>query len=302
MHRKLLVVFAVMSLLAGCGGGGGGTSAAKYSGVTTQAIITTSNAKALSADAFAGSQLSSATSSVAKEAAPGNGQPALVQEAAGIMKHSVATVVGASRSAAKTVAASAQASVSGYSGSYSYSISFDQASGAFSGTITFSQYREFSDSPVLNGTITFSGVYNQTTDDFTSLSITMTSLTGSSGSNSYSLSGTVTYGISGTTTTVTMSVVLTDSVSGLTYWVKDYTLTLSNGSLTITGTYYDPVHGYVVISTITTLTVSDIDATPTAGQLLFSGGNGTKARLTFTSSGATVEADTTGTDTYVVVP
>jgi hypothetical protein len=89
----------------------------------------------------------------------------------------------------------------------------------------------------------------------------------------------------------------------------DFTLTLSGSSLTVSGTYFDPVLGYVVLSTITPLTVTTIDATPTSGQLLFSGNGGTKVRLTFFSIGRnsgggnpTVEADTAGNGNYVVIP
>jgi hypothetical protein len=123
------------------------------------------------------------------------------------------------------------------------------------------------------------------------------------------MTGSEAYSNSGTEETVTMSAVVTDNVSGRTYWEKDYNLTFSGDSLTLSGTHYDPVYGYVVFSTITPITVTAIDATPTSGQLLFSGSNGTKVRLTFFSGGRnsgggspTVEADTTGDGTYVVIP
>ena len=70
MYKKPLLILAGVLLLAGCGGGGGSSAGGSsgYTGVTTQAAVTTSNAKALSADAYAGSQLSVAASGVAKEA------------------------------------------------------------------------------------------------------------------------------------------------------------------------------------------------------------------------------------------
>lgn len=293
----------LLVLLAGCGGGGSSASLAPtYTGSTTQAVVTTSNAKALSADAYSGSQLSSAVSGVAKETTDSSGQSALLQEAAGILESSVATILDAPKSSPKVVAATAQNTVNGFSGSFTYSINYDQASGAFNGTVSFSQYKATSISAAISGSIAFSGVYSQATGTFTSLNISMSNLIGTNGSKSYSLAGSVAYSTSVATKTVTMSVVLTDNVSSRTYWVKDLTLTLAGSSLSVTGTYYDPVHGYVVISTVTPLTVTTMEATPTSGQLLFTGSNGTKARLTFTSGGSIVEADTAGNGTYVVVP
>jgi hypothetical protein len=306
MYKKILITLAGFSLLAGCGGGGGSSASVSsaYTGVTTQAVVTTSNAKALSADAYSGSQLSAAVSGVAKEASDGSGQSALLQEAAGILESSVKTIVVTHTSPAKVAAATATAqnTVNGFSGSFTYSISYDLVSGAFNGTISFSQYKDASTSPSVTGSIAFSGVYSQAADTFTSLNISMSSLVGSTGTKSYSLAGSVAFSTSGATKTVIISVVLTDNVSSRTYWVKDLSQTLAGGSLTVTGTYYDPIHGFVLISTITPLTVTTIDATPTSGQLLFSGRNGTKARLTFTSGGSTVEADTTGNGTYVIIP
>lgn len=306
MYKRLLLVLAGVSLLAGCGGGGGGSSAgggSGFNGTTTQATVTTSNARAVSADAYAGSQFSASVSGIAKQPSADSMQTPLLQQTAGILENSVKAVIGSPNSSAKVVDATAQNTVNGFSGSFSYTITFDQTTGAFNGTITFSQYKDTATSPSITGSMAFSGVYNQTSGLFTSLNISMSSLSGAKDGKSYSLAGSVLFNTSGVTKTVTMSVVLTDNVSGRTYWVKDYLLVLTGSTLTMIGTYYDPIHGFVVISTAVPLTVSTIDAMPSAGQLLFTGVNNTKARLTFTGGGVfSVEADTTGNGTYVVVP
>jgi len=308
MFKRLMLTLAGISLLAGCGGGsgdGGGSTAASvpaaYTGSTSQATISTANAKTLSANAYAGSQLSSAVS-IGKAAAEQRGRTALLQQTAGILENSVATIVGVHKSSTKTAAAVVQDTIYGYSGSISFSMNLDQTSGTFNGTLTFTQYKSTSDSISLSGTMDISGVYSRTANTFISMTMSNIRLTGTDAGESFTMSGSMTSSASGTTKTETMSIVLSDNSSSHTYWMKDFTFTLTGNSLTITGTYYDHVHGYVVVSTITPLTALSIDAEPTSGQLLFSGSNGTKARLTFTSGSPTVEADTSGNGTYVVIP
>jgi hypothetical protein len=106
----------------------------------------------------------------------------------------------------------------------------------------------------------------------------------------------------GLTKSLTMSIVILNIADNRTYWVKDFSLALTGNKLAISGTYYDHVHGFVVISTVTPLTVSSYSTKPTSGELQFAGRNGTKARLTYTTSGYILEIDTSGNNTYILVP
>ena len=306
MYKKMLLIPAVLTMLAGCGGGGGASTPTdvSYSGLTTQATVSSSNAKALSAEAYSGNQLASELSGIGKMAVDSDGQLSLVQETAAALETSIAAVVTSPKSSAKAVFAtvSAQNTIPGFSGSGSYSVTIDQNTGVFSGTLSLSQNKDSSTSAAITGTLDFSGTYNITSDSFTSMDMIFHNLSAIKGAASYTMSGSVTSSTSGATKNVTISIILADNVSGRSYWLKDYTLTLTGSTLSVSGKYYHPAHGFVIISTITPLTVSAIDGTPTAGQLLFSGNNGTKARLTFAESGQTVEADTTGNGSYVVIP
>lgn len=314
MYKRLLLTLAGLPLLAGCGSGSNASLNVGYSGSTSQAVVASSNAKALSADAYSGAQLSSAVSGVGKAVVDSGAQPDLLQQTAGILEQSVLAAAGASKSTAKVAAAVVQNTVSGYSGSYTYSVSNNLASGASSGTLSFSQYRATNTSAILSGVIDFAGTYVFATLYPDSgggplpctLSINMNNLTATNGGRSFTLTGSLAYNVSSfypdLNKTVTMSVVITDTNTGRTYWAKDITYTLTGSSLTVTGSYYDPIHGYVVISTTTPLTVTNVDAAPLSGQLLFTGKNGTKARLTFTGGGNIVEVDAAGNGTYVVVP
>lgn len=305
--KKVFLALAGLSLMAGCGGGGDsapGTNPS-FTGVTTQATVTTSNAKALSIDAYTGGQMSSGITVVAKEAAGTGGSRANLPELSRVLENSIrSSVVRPVVSTAKSVAATTQTeTVAGFSGSYIVTATVDQVSGAFSGSITYTQYKELSASPVISGSMTFTGVMNMSTGNFITMSATLNSLTIASSTGSFTQTGSMTWGNSGTTTSLTMSVVLKNNTTGKTYWAKDFTYQQTGTAQLMTGTYYDHDHGYVVISTTAQLTAATMDTQPTGGELLFTGRNGTKARLTFIArnGGPIVEVDMAGNGTFVVV-
>lgn len=308
LKSSLAVLFL---LLAACGGGGGGgaPAAVTYSGVTTQAVVTTANARSLSVDAYQGGQAGSTVSAMGVVEESGGAEPvsaprlrALGNTLEGSVKQLFPTGVPGRPAAA--AGASAVVTVPGPGGgSLTYSIYVNEITYAFSGTITYSAYKGDPAGPAISGAVTFSGVYNPVSDTFTSFTISFPYLAVTDGGATFVTSGSVTTTVTGGTETTVISLVLLNSVTGKTFWVKDYTYTLTTaGELTITGAYYDPVHGYVTISTLTPLQVTTPDAWPTAGVLLFSGANGSKARLTFTATGYIVEVDLTGSGVFTTVP
>lgn len=308
MFNKLILALVGLSLLAGCSGGGDSTINAPkfltqaFTGSTNQATVTISNAKALSEDAYSSNQLASAVSA-AKVVVGRNERSPLLRETVAILKHSVATVVSVPKASSKVAASvTSQNTVYGYNGSITYTLNLDQTTGSFTGTLTFSQYKDTSTSASLNGSIDISGVFNRTSSTFTNLNMIMTGLSGIDGNQSFTMVGTIAISNGSATKTVTSSLVIINNVNGRTYWEKDFTQSLTGDLLTVSGTYYDHIYGYVVVSTPIPLRVTSIDATPTSGRLLFTGTNGTNARMTFTSSGWIVEADTTGTGTYTSIP
>lgn len=314
MRRKIISVtlglLIVMVLaLAGCGGGGGGSGVVgggeyvnpNYKGSTARATVTAGNAKALSVDAVQGVQSAASVGVLGKSVADIPENSPRMQSIARIFEASIVRIAPKAV-VAKTVAETVQGTEYGYSGSYSYSGNGNQATGAITGTITFASYTEFQYSPTISGTISFSGVANTVTGDMISATMSFTNVTVVSGPESSSLNGSISVNVTGTTNTLNISLVRLNNVNNTTYWVKDFSFVLTGTSMSISGTYYDHVHGYVVVTTVSPLAVSAYSSTPTSGQLLFTGNNGTKARLTYTSSGHTLEVDASGNNTYVVLP
>jgi len=290
---------AVAFGLAGCGGGSGGGSSVdtSYKGSTTQATVTASNASALSVDAIQGAQNIAALDVLGKSVTDTSESSPLIPTIANILEDSIIRILPKS-AVAKTVAGTAQDTVNGYSGSYSYSVNANESTGAFTGSIRFNSYKEDQYSPSISGYMSCYGIVNTATGNIVSINMSISDLQAASGT----LNGNIAISNGTTSTNMNISIVLLDNTDNKTYWLKDFSLVLTNGMMSISGTYYDHDYGYVVISTVIPLTVSTYSSIPTSGQLLFTGSNGTKARLTYTDSGYTVEVDASGNNTYVVIP
>lgn len=314
--KSLNVLFAACLVVAlsltGCGGGGGGGGDqinANYKGVTTQATVTETNAKALSADVMEGVEDVSVVGVLAKSApipTPASNAFTNTRQLGLLIGKSVTDTLAKSTTAkmyAKTVAQSVQMTEYGYSGSYDVSVSANESTGAISGSIHFNAYKAESYASTITGSIYFSGSVNTSTGDITNINITMSDLQGLDDAvSSYTLNGTIGLAYGDNTSTMSMSVVVEDNSDGSTTWLKDFKLVLTGNTMSISGTYYHNNYGYVVISTLSPLSISTYTGNPTSGQLLFTGSNGSKARLTYTYSGYTVEVDTNGSNSFVLLP
>lgn len=76
-------------------------------------------------------------------------------------------------------------------GSSSYSITYDDVSGNFTGSMNFNSY--CSNNTVLSGNAVFSGTIDVVTKDFRTFSLSFTELTGTSGSVSLSMNGSIAF-------------------------------------------------------------------------------------------------------------
>ncbi|MCM0081565.1 hypothetical protein L4X63_08200 [Geomonas sp. Red32] len=187
----------------------------------------------------------------------------------------------------------------GYSGSAAFSLNLNQTTGEFSGSITFSNYCELAGTASISGSVGISGVFNLNTSSFNSLTMSFNPLSASLNNATSSLYGSIGFSIQGNSETMTISCTVTSG--GATYWLRDWTFTLTSTSMTISGQYYDPQYGYVDITTPTPLTVGSLSSEPNSGVVLFTGANGSRARMTFNNSGYTVSVDANGTGNWVAV-
>jgi hypothetical protein len=191
-------------------------------------------------------------------------------------------------------------------GSASYSVSVNDQTGDFSGTLYFSDYCE--DGITISGDVSFSGKVDLVTEELVKFSLSFSALSGTSGSESFTLHGTITTDLTLYPYVMTLSVMVRDNSTDKVYWVKDYTMLVTGGAsyidVELSGTYYDPDHGYIAFMTTTPFRIYYDDESPSDGVLIATGetgseGGSTMARLTVMSSATyQVEADTNGDATY----
>lgn len=300
---NVITLAITLLALAGCGGGGGDESG--YQGKTAPAALATSNAAQLSVDVMDGIDTFSQLGSVAKTV-PGSGAPdnaVELRSLSGIIERSVSSMVD-KPALAKTVAGAVSGTHNGYSGSFSYTGTADPATGKFSATFTYNAYQETAASSIMSGSISISGYYAVQRGGLDRLTIVIPALYIAPPNSDSGFLSTIKGRMSivnGADKALTFSMVFIDGSTHHTYWYKDFSI-VESGSITISGTFFHPVHGYVTITTLTPIS-STLTAYgyPDAGQILFTGSNGSKARFTYTGSGWSLEVDAAGTGNYDAV-
>jgi len=309
-----MILLALFFIACGGDGGEGGVSPSagiSYTGLTTQAIIDETNAEGLAAGAYEGGHTGSAIGgmSVAQTEASGNIGYCRMLKVSQALEGSLRQVDLMSRSDGTFIGAIYTETGAVYGdcgGSGSYTISVNDETGDFSGSLSFSSYCEYG--VTISGSVSFSGQVDVVTGDLLRFSFTFTCLTGTSGSDSVTLSGNISCDLTVHPATMTMSMLVRDNSTGKVYWVRDYTMTVTEGptyvDVELSGRYYDPDYGYAIVTTSTPFRIYGGDDWPSDGVLVVTGNTGiaggsTMARLTALSSSTyQIEADTDGDGSY----
>lgn len=303
----------IVWLFTGCGGGGGGGSGASgfsYDGITSEAQVGESNARDFVDVAVTGSAGSDALTMSAAEPAAGDPVPGLdlVMLAATLADAGVSIDAsgslddGSGNSGAQTAEVFQDSSTvpGDCGGQFVINISVDDVTGAFNGTISFQGYNDCAST--INGDASFSGTINLGTFVVESFTLTTSLLTVSTGGESVDLNGSLTINIVG----FAQSEVVYDvdfRTGGEVFRLENFAVLIDASmapvSITFAGRVYHPDHGFVTISTNSPVRISLSTGIPHSGELLFTGGGGSTATVTFDSiSMFTIEVDSDG-DTFV---
>ncbi|KJS30167.1 MAG: hypothetical protein VR64_17790 [Desulfatitalea sp. BRH_c12] len=322
IHFVAFVCISLLFLLTnGCGGGGGGddgsasngSSSLTYSGLSTPATITQDNAASLSASAFESGANTMGLSGIAAlydtGATSSKMAKPFLSDITEILGNAVENIDFQTYSNSKVSAATQSESDSfdgTCGGSASYSIQVNTDSGAFSGTLDFNGYCE--DGMVINGRCSFSGIINVSTEELQLFTLYFTSITGTDGSESITMNGSIEFSISGSTTSATMNMLLRNDNTSQVYKIENYQMDITEyygyTEIVINGRFYDPDYGYVDLTTTTPFRVYYSSDYPSSGQFVLAGKDGavggpTRARLSAIDEiYCHVDADTNGDGSY----
>ena len=253
-----------------------------FDGRTVQAAIDSTNAKDLSGGAFSG------------------GITRFGVESKGFFRDSMTTQIGAFwplrlplvlqdslqkieiasteidhfRPAVETKTGTLQGSCGGR---LSYSIDFMRDTMTFEGSISFENYCYHR--ITISGETDVDGSYGVGSGDFSTAHFSFTSLA----DGSITLDGELSMDFMLQPITATFSAYRKDIESGQVYWIKDYSMNLTEFvgfiEIEIFGTFYHPDHGFVNLTTLEPFIVHHEDDWPTSGRLTIKGENNTQAEL-----------------------
>ncbi|HSE14643.1 MAG TPA: hypothetical protein VLB08_03540 [Candidatus Deferrimicrobium sp.] len=303
--RRIISGFAVLLLagLSACGGGGG--SASPNTGLTTPAVITTSNADNIARQAFYGGDLAAnATLAPAREgdsvvAAEKPVAVTLVRLLSDAADALLPTSVPTRAPAPRAVVPIDETEPDGQGGSVRYILSVNDQTGAFTGTIVFNNYHG-DGGGVIDGSCAVSGTITQYsmqihfnfqsvrmvdgTEDVTAIG-TVDMFSGTSGGNS------------------TLNIVFRDNTTAKTTWFSDYTVAVTDlGNATDVRTFgriYLHDYGYVDVHTEAPFIYPALSTQPTSGTITLTGDANCRARLTLLDATTyMLEVDADGNNSY----
>ncbi len=306
--RCVATVVAGLILSACSGGGGGGEEGVVYTGATTQAAVTGSNAVALTTTAYQGGNSGGSFALVGVASEPAEGVGGAVTRATSVSRVLTDAVRSARfdrHTSPPQVAVGAVESVSGSldpgncGGTASFSGTANDETGEIRATFTFSGW--CNDGVTVSGRVTAEGQVDVIAEELIALEFSFAVLTVSDGTDTFRGSGSIAVDFGASEAVIIdMDFAAGD---GTTYRVSDLQMAVapsaSGESMTITGRVYHPVHGYVDVSTPVAFDVQTGEAFPSAGELVATGANDSKARFTALSpTEFQIDVDADGDDIY----
>ena len=181
----------------------------------------------------------------------------------------------------------------GCGGGLSYSIDFIDESRIFDGSFSFENYCD--QGITISGETDIDGTYGTAGRDFTTAHFSFADLA----DGTMTLDGEISMDFLRPPMTATFSAHSKDMESGQVYWIKDYSLNITEFAgyieVEIFGTFYHPDYGFVNLTTTEPFIVHNEDDWPTSGLLEIKGENNTRAELSALDQlTCSVEADADG--------
>jgi hypothetical protein len=303
------IAWTLLVILTGCGGGGSSSQAdadLQYSGSTTPAVIDAANADQLAGEALEAGSTGSSLGMVdgarvnaravetklrsinlplnLTHVAEVNDPTSLPMFINGVLVRHTGTL----------------SDTCGFGGYVDYDKSYEDTTGAFKATYWFYDYCD--KGSLINGMMSSSGFVDPATEELLTCTQRFRKLT----DGSATVSGSININATGSPIAIVFNALIRDDTTGKIYWIKDYTLLvvahpdlnpdLSYITVDVSGTFYNPDHGFVRLTTDSLLEIAEADEHPRVGAIIIEGinsaGDLVKVKLTALDSDyCKIEAD-----------
>ena len=284
----MLLAFTLPYTYGGCSGGGGGggsdsDAGLAYSGLTSPAALTDSNAEDISGGAFGAGLIGDGMMglSVNQGSTSYNIKNLRSVKVPQILSDSLDLIdfTSSSQSGAQAAVQSETATIyDGCGGSMSYSITFNDVTGSFSGSFTFTDYG--CGGTTISGGASFSGIIDVNTSNFIEADFSFDNLSG----GGLTLDGDLSIDYTVTPHEITLNAYGQDPNSGKVFWIDNYTITIDEYAdrveILMSGRFYHPDHGYVSLITDQVFVLYDVYEWPSSGVLVVTGATNSKTKLT----------------------
>ena len=284
-HKHLAnsaVAALLVTTLAACGAGTEEESAGNlsdlYDGNVSEATLTPNNADDLSTDVYTGGEASeSIGGGVLRSAAAGGDHSSRTLKIIQFAQDTIDSLglSDPTRSLTRNEVSETEQFEGSCGGGATLSITFDDETGEFGGSITFDDFCE--DNEITSGEIMFSGTLDPDTVEFDSFTMVFDSLTVTSNNESFTTTGELAVSSTGSTTHTEMDIIFEDNLTGQAVWFENFTIDTTASEIggfteiSIAGRYYDWVHGFVTVTTVSPLRVMGSDEWPSAGEYILEG-------------------------------
>ncbi len=309
-RRTIMSVTTIMSLalfaLAGCGGGGdggGGTTQITYTGITTQAAITSANGEAVLSSAY----------SLGEIALLGAAQSQQI-DSFGIpytrillsMKQRISEAIQ-NPDDSRWISAAQRTETRSFNGDcggvMTGTLTYDDQTGSFSGSISFANYCE--SGLTCSGSANVSGIVNVNTGDIQTFSLSSSLLEFRQSTKTLQLQARLSfyYDLRSSPWLAQCSMWIRDVNTAKTFWIDNYTVRVTEGAsyfdITISGRIYHHDYGYVDVTTQNRFRIYNGNQWPSEGTMLATGSRGSQGKLTsLSSSQYRIEVDEEGDGTF----
>lgn len=272
---RSLVILLLPLIFTACGGDPAATM--KYTGITTQAEITDSNAKTVVVDEMSNT---SATSSA-------TGASSSVSNKVKNKALKYAKALSISQGTRSAAVSYSDSEVGPCGGTVDYNTTVDEVTSEINSTATFSSYCE--DDALMSGTMQMEMVLNSSQTDY-AVNITFSNFAVSIDNTLVTMSGTMTSEGILSSSSLVLNMVMVDNTKSEQVKLENFVVTTGRYSVEYSGRIYHSTHGYVDVTTLEAMSF-DSSGYMSSGSIKLAGASSYAILSAATNGGYLLEID-----------